>query len=215
MSNTTKNIIARQWQIIDYLLQANNYVSTTQIQFYLKQKGIDAEMRTLQRDLKLLQEVIPLECRTDDKPYSWRWQRLDKAREHQLNLTQAVAFRLIELELKEHIPSDLINQLEPILMKARFVLAMANIPESVRDEISNISSKSHTEYSHRFIQPNLINQLISDTQRVFGILNVFENPFSMRSAKITKPEKLVLRDLKKELEKLEVPELLKEVSSLI
>lgn len=70
MSNTTKSIIARQWQIIDFLLQVGNYVSTAQIQSHLKEKGMEAEMRTIQRDLKLLQEIIPLECRTDDKPYS-------------------------------------------------------------------------------------------------------------------------------------------------
>lgn len=214
MSNTTKSIIARQWQIIDFLLQVGNYVSTAQIQSHLKEKGMEAEMRTIQRDLKLLQEIIPLECRTDDKPYSWRWQRLDNANEHQLNLTQAVAFRLIETELKQHISADLMLQLEPILMKARFVLAMANVPESIRREMVNQTGKIPKGHHQGLIQPNSINQVMADVHRLLRIFNMIENPFSAKSVKITKSEKLVLKDLKKALEKLDVPELLAEVESL-
>ena len=55
---------------------------------------------------------------------------------------------------------------------------------------------------------------MADVHRLLGIFNMIENPFSDKSAKITKAEKLVLKDLKKELEKLDVPELLAEVESL-
>ena len=211
MSSTTKNIIARQWLIIDYLLQASNYVSTTQIQNHLIDKGMDAEMRTIQRDLKLLQEVIPLECRTDDKPYSWRWKRLEKSEKHQLSLTQAVAFRLIETELKDHIPNDLMYQLEPILMKARFVLAMANVPESVHQEIT----KEFGSQPNGFIKTNPINHVITEVRNLFKNVSLPENFFSKGSLKLNAAEKRALKDLKQELNKLDVPELISEINKII
>ena len=215
MSDTTKKIITRQWQIIDYLLQSTNYVSTSQIQSYLEEKGMEAEMRTIQRDLKLLQEVIPLECRTDDKPYSWRWQRIDKTTEHQLSLTQAVAFRLIETELKEHIPTDLMNQLEPILMKARFVLAMANVPESVQHDITTRFGKGRHGHPHGFVQPNPLNQVVLEVQRIFDKFSLPKNPLLSSSAKFNKADKVALKELEKELKKLDVPELIEEIQILL
>lgn len=212
MSSTTKNIIARQWQIIDYLLQAGNYVSTTQIQAHLKEKGMDAEMRTLQRDLKLLQEMIPLECRTDDKPYSWRWKRLEKTQKHQLSLTQAVAFRLIETELKDHIPTDLMNQLEPILMKARFVLAMANVPDVVYDDID---SRFGNGLPNGFVQPNPINQVISEVRRLFKNISLPDSLFSKGALRLDASERKVLKELAAELDKLDVPEIVREITILI
>lgn len=211
MSSTTKNIIARQWLIIDYLLQASNYVSTTQIQNHLIDKGMDAEMRTIQRDLKLLQEVIPLECRTDDKPYSWRWKRLEKSNQHQLSLTQAVAFRLIETELKEHIPNDLMNQLEPILMKARFVLAMANVPETVYNELDG---KLRNGGSYGFIKSNSINHVLAEVRRLIKNISLPENFFSKGALRLDATEKQALKELKKELNKLDVPELIAEIEKL-
>lgn len=211
MSATTKNIIARQWLIIDYLLQTSNYVSTIQIQNFLANKGMDAEMRTIQRDLKLLQEVIPLECRTDDKPYSWRWKRLEKTQKHQLSLTQAVAFRLIETELKDHIPTDLMNQLEPILMKARFVLAMANVPDMVYEDID---SRFGNGLPNGFVQLNPVNQVINEVRRLFKNISLHDSFFSKGALRLDASERKVLKQLKVELDKLDVPELVKEITIL-
>ncbi len=211
MSNTTKSIIARQWQIIDFLLQVGNYVSTSQIQSHLKEKGMEAEMRTVQRDLKLLQEIIPLECRTDDKPYSWRWQRLDNANEHHLNLTQAVAFRLIETELKQHIPSDLMLQLDPILMKARFVLAMANVPESMQQAMLLNSSNNKP---HGFVQLNTFNKMIIEARKIINYFNFPENPFLKKTVEITKKERKTIAQLNDVLKELDLNELAKEFNEI-
>ena len=75
MNNTSNNVIKRQLLIIQYLIESN-YVSTTDILTHLESKGIDTQIRTIQRDLNLLSEIVPLEVRTEDKPYSWRWKRL-------------------------------------------------------------------------------------------------------------------------------------------
>lgn len=122
MSNTTKTIINRQWHIIDLLTKTDHYLSTEDIKQYLQGKDIAAELRTIQRDLNDLKEIFPLECRTDDKPYGWRWARVQDGKKQELTLIQALAFRLIETQLQEHLPSELMDGLEPLFIKARFML---------------------------------------------------------------------------------------------
>lgn len=122
MSNTTKTIINRQWYIIDLLTKTDHYLSTEDIKQYLQSKNIAAELRTIQRDLNDLKEIFPLECRTDDKPYGWRWARVQDSKKQELTLVQALAFRLIETQLQDHLPSELMDDLEPLFIKARFML---------------------------------------------------------------------------------------------
>lgn len=86
---------------------------------------MDVQIRTIQRDLNLLNEIVPLEVRTDDKPYSWRWKRLKNTSTHTLSIAQALALRIVETELKGIIPDDLYRQLEPLFEKSHFVVGLA------------------------------------------------------------------------------------------
>ena len=95
MNNSSVNIIKRQLMIIQFLLESN-YVSTEDIQKYLKANSFDVPIRNIQRDLAVLEEIIPLECKKDDKPYSWRWKRLPDVQNHDLTITQAVVLRMVE-----------------------------------------------------------------------------------------------------------------------
>lgn len=131
MSDTTDRMMCRQWQIVSYLLQQTGYTSTSQIQDYLKQQGIDTELRTVQRDLNTLQKVLPLECRTDDKPYGWRWRRLDNAKRHNLSLTDAALVCLIESELKDVIPADILIRLSPLFLKTHFVIGDTALSQKI------------------------------------------------------------------------------------
>ncbi|MFB6349810.1 hypothetical protein ACFBZI_10295 [Moraxella sp. ZJ142] len=122
MSNTPKSIVSRQWRIIEFLIKQDHYVSAEDIKQYLDTQGISVELRTVQRDLNNLKQNFPLECRDDDKPYGWRWARLQNGKQHELTFVQALAFRLIETQLQEHLPNELFAQLEPLFIKARFIL---------------------------------------------------------------------------------------------
>ncbi len=116
--------------IIQYLTESN-YVSTIDVQTHLKSKGIDSQIRTIQRDLNLLSEIVPLEVRTEDKPYSWRWKRLKNTSIHTLSMAQVLALRIVETELKEVIPNDLYEQLQPLFTKSYFISGLAQIDKSV------------------------------------------------------------------------------------
>ena len=126
MNNNSTDIIKRQLLIIQLLLECN-YVSTRQIQEHLATHGIRTKLRSIQRDLLTLVDILPIECRKDDKPYSWRWQKLSNTRHNQLSLSQAIALRLVESELKGVIPTDLYDRLEPLFIKSHYITGLSQI----------------------------------------------------------------------------------------
>lgn len=141
MSNSVSLAVARQWHIINFLLKANGYTSAALIKEYLETLGVQADLRTIQRDLRSLQMHFPLECNESDRPYSWRWRRLSGAVAHTLSLEQALCVQLIESELKSHIPESILEELKPLLVKARLVIAgqepsdrfQARLPIDIKD----------------------------------------------------------------------------------
>ena len=147
MNSNSADIIKRQLLIIQLLLEGN-YVSTRQIQEYLAKNNIDAKVRSIQRDLVTLEDILPVECRKDDKPYSWRWQRLNNTKLNQLSLSQAIALRLVETELKGVIPTDLYDRLEPLFVKSHFVTGLSQIDNwdtLISQNGKNLQSMAQTE----------------------------------------------------------------------
>lgn len=147
MNNNSTDIIKRQLLIIQLLLEGK-YVSTRQIQEHLATQGIDTKLRSIQRDLAMLEDILPVESRKDDKPYSWRWQKLSNTKSNQLSLSQAIALRLVETELKGVIPNDLYERLEPLFVKSNFVTGLSQIDswdKLVSQDGPNSESTIHTE----------------------------------------------------------------------
>lgn len=132
MSRETSKTILRQWAIIRFLL-VNQYVSTSSIREHLQGIGIDAELRTLQRDLNLLERVMPIECRRDSMPHSWRWKKVQETQTGYLNMTQALTLRLVEEQLKDVMSAKLIAELQPLFIRARLVTGMASELEQLED----------------------------------------------------------------------------------
>ena len=147
VNSNSADIIKRQLLIIQLLLEGN-YVSTRQIQGHLAKHNIDTKLRSIQRDLVTLEDILPVECRKDDKPYSWRWQRLNNTKLNQLSLSQAIALRLVETELKGIIPTDLYDRLEPLFVKSHFVTGLSQIDNwdtLISQNGQNLQSMAQTE----------------------------------------------------------------------
>lgn len=143
MNNSSANIIKRQLMIIQFLLESN-YVSTEDIQKYLKESGIDVQIRSIQRDLTVLEQIIPLESKKEDKPYSWRWQRMANTSIHGLNMSQALALRIVETELKAVIPDDLYQRLTPLFVKAQFIRGISDINSSKQKSVEEVIDSNLT-----------------------------------------------------------------------
>lgn len=213
MSDTTDRMISRQWQIVSYLLQQTHYISASQIQDYLKTQGVNAEMRTVQRDLKTLQKVLPLECRTDDKPYGWRWRRLDNAKRHKLSLTDAALLCLVESELNEIIPTDILNKLSPLFLKAHFVIGDATLSQQTADTPKPYGKRPKITQGHGAVPMLGAGSLWYDVQLWLKSIKGTTNKPS--TITLDKEDKAVLKELAAVLKQSDLDLLVKKIQSLL
>lgn len=131
MSTESSKAILRQWHIIWYLV-GGQYVSTSNIREHLQTLGIEVELRTIQRDLNMLEKVLPIECRRDSMPHSWRLVKAQEASADYLSMTQALTIRLVEEQLKDVMSAKQIQELQPLFMRARFVTGMERLEDLSR-----------------------------------------------------------------------------------
>ncbi len=125
---------ARQWQVLSQL-QRNRWVGTTHIYEQLKLAGFDISLRTVQRDLNALAKRFPIE-KNNANPQGWRWR--DDAPLQSLphmNLSQAVAFNMVEANLTQLLPPAILDELFPWFDLARRQLKNSKVTHSWLDRV--------------------------------------------------------------------------------
>ena len=173
MSQSSSKIIIRQWKIIQFLLN-QGYVTTTEIEEYLYQQGIETAQRTIQRDLNLLEKIFPLECRRDCMPHNWRWKKTETTIKG-LSLSQAVILHLVNKELRDVLPQHILTELNPLFEKAKLITANKTIQDPEKSILDIFNSDDHLGAMRPSIVGQLINHIgdsINDVYR--DVLNLDE-----------------------------------------
>ncbi|MGP4969566.1 helix-turn-helix transcriptional regulator [Psychrobacter aquimaris] len=125
---------ARQWQVLSQL-QRNRWVGTTHIYEQLMMAGFYISLRTVQRDLNALAKRFPIE-KNNANPQGWRWR--DDAPLQSLphmNLSQAVAFNMVEANLTQLLPPVILDELFPWFDLARRQLKNSKVTHSWIDRV--------------------------------------------------------------------------------
>ncbi|SNT69516.1 helix-turn-helix transcriptional regulator [Psychrobacter sp. LV10R520-6] len=125
---------ARQWQVLSQL-QRNRWVGTTHVYEQLILAGFDISLRTVQRDLNALAKRFPIE-KNNANPQGWRWK--DDAPLQSLphmNLSQAVAFNMVEANLTQLLPPVILGELFPWFDLARRQLKNSKVTHSWIDRV--------------------------------------------------------------------------------
>ncbi len=125
---------ARQWQVLSQL-QRNRWVGTTHVYEQLMLAGFDVTLRTVQRDLNALAKRFPIE-KNNANPQGWRW--CDDAPLQSLphmNLSQAVAFNMVEANLTQLLPPAILDELFPWFDLARRQLKNSKVTHSWIDRV--------------------------------------------------------------------------------
>lgn len=173
MSKTNDNHITRQWHIIQNLISLDNYVSSETVFQHLQAQGIAVkDVRTIQRDLNSLAEIFPIECRKDDKPYSWRWRRVDNNKKNLMSYEQAMIMTLVDSELRELLPNDLLKRLNPLFVKAKMMLA--GIDYQRHDNVSTSHDKFNSPYGFTGRRTSPITAVLQSIEQL-AKLNPFKN----------------------------------------
>ena len=173
MSQSSSKIIIRQWKIIQFLLN-QGYVTTTEIEEYLYQQGIETAQRTIQRDLNLLEKIFPLECRRDCMPHNWRWKKTETTVKG-LSLSQAVILHLVNKELRDVLPQHILTELNPLFEKAKLITANKTIQNPEKSILDIFNSDDHLGAMRPSIVGQLINHIGDSVNEIYrDVLNLDE-----------------------------------------
>ncbi len=195
MSQQSSKVITRQWKIIQFLLN-QGYVTTTEIEEYLYQQGIETAQRTIQRDLNLLEKIFPLECRRDCMPHNWRWKKTETTIKG-LSLSQAVILHLVNKELRDVLPQHILTELNPLFEKAKLITANKTMQNPEKSILDIFNSDDHLGAMRPSIVGQLINHIGDSVNEIYrDVLNLDE-----------KEAQPVLEQLAVILETNELPEL--------
>ena len=195
MSQSSSKIIIRQWKIIQFLLN-QGYVTTTEIEEYLYQQGIETAQRTIQRDLNLLEKIFPLECRRDCMPHNWRWKKTETTVKG-LSLSQAVILHLVNKELRDVLPQHILTEPNPLFEKAKLITANKTMQNPEKSILDIFNSDDHLGAMRPSIVGQLINHIGDSVNEIYrDVLNLDE-----------KEAQPVLQQLAVILETNELPEL--------
>lgn len=209
MSAESSSVIKRQWHIVRFLL-AGTYVATSDIKAHLHTIGIEAELRTIQRDLRMLEDIFPLECREDCMPHSWRWRRLPDTPVQGLNPSQALTLRLVEEQLQDVIPARLLSELQPLFEKAKVVTGMLSMDAlSKATEAPRHPPKDPRQFGITGRNPSPFDHLFAEATAM--LTGLFHNPEKER----TKKAQQALKEVISLLEQVELTELSKDLKKLV
>ena len=173
MSQSSSKIIIRQWKIIQFLLN-QGYVTTTEIEEYLYQQGIETAQRTIQRDLNLLEKIFPLECRRDCMPHNWRWKKTETTIKG-LSLSQAVILHLVNKELRDVLPQHILTELNPLFEKAKLITANKTMQNPEKSILDIFNSDDHLGAMRPSIVGQLINHIGDSVNEIYrDVLNLDE-----------------------------------------
>ncbi|MHB1312977.1 MAG: helix-turn-helix transcriptional regulator [Gemmatimonadaceae bacterium] len=117
-----KSTLMRQWDMLKLLPSASGgpWMKASEIASRLEDDGHEISVRTVQRDLKELSMVFPIEL-NDKNPrdYGWRWMKGAHLAIPGLSLPEALAMRLVELHLKQLMPSSMLEALQGVFGYAK------------------------------------------------------------------------------------------------
>lgn len=125
---------ARQWQVLSQL-ERGRWIGTAQIYDQLNMAGFEVSLRTVQRDLNALAKRFPIE-KNNANPQGWRW-REDAPLQSlpHMNLSQAVAFNMVEANLTQLLPPAILDELFPWFDLARRQLKDSKVSHTWLDRV--------------------------------------------------------------------------------
>lgn len=95
---TNQYSLLRQWHMLRMVPRAPARITSGNLHARLEQEGFKVTKRTVERDLKELSSVFPIELDDRDKPFGWSWVR------------EGAGFNLPGLTMPEALTLTLVEQ---------------------------------------------------------------------------------------------------------
>lgn len=117
-SESTRNTLARQWELLKQLPGRGTGKSARELAQALSDAGYKVSKRQVERDLVDLSTTFPIIADERSKPYGWRWEKDVSIDLPGITLSEALSLHLIEETLKPLIPASMMRVIGPRLRLA-------------------------------------------------------------------------------------------------
>lgn len=117
-SDTTRNTLARQWELLKLLPARGAGRTAKELADMLNDAGFKVSKRQVERDLGQLLDAFALDCNNASTPYGWRWVPEAATDLPGLTLAEALSLRLVEDSIRPLLPAQVLRALEPRFRQA-------------------------------------------------------------------------------------------------
>lgn len=128
--NEKTSTLLRQWEMMRMLTvsrydskQDGRWDKASEITAKLNDAGYAVSVRTVQRDLKELSEIFPIQLNDKNaRDYGWRWTKGANLNIPGMSVSEALAMRLVEMHLKQLLPTAMLDGLQGVFGLAKIKL---------------------------------------------------------------------------------------------
>lgn len=118
-SAKTHSALNRQWELLQQLPKRAPGITVTELLARLTSAGYNISRRSVERDLRDLSLVFPLQCNDSGTPFGWYWKPGVSVELQGITLTEAVSLALVEDAVRPLLPGSMLSVLEPRFEHAR------------------------------------------------------------------------------------------------
>jgi predicted DNA-binding transcriptional regulator YafY len=97
----------------------HRWATPRELQGQLAALGFEVDLRSVQRDLKELQNSFPLEHNDKGRPHGWRWSAEAAGGIASMGAAEALMLVLVQRHLQEALPASMLEGFEPLFARAR------------------------------------------------------------------------------------------------
>lgn len=145
------------------LLQAiphRRFASPDELVQALNSRGYPVTVRTVQRDLQMLREHLPLEVRDDSKPHGWGWKHQPPDGVAGMGASEALMVALVERHLLTALPANLFETFRPTFERARRRLERLGTKAGTASWLDKVAT----------VQPALVGRIPRSDRRVREVI---------------------------------------------
>jgi predicted DNA-binding transcriptional regulator YafY len=125
--NKKESTLLRQWEMMRMLTVSRSdnkadgrWDKASEITDKLQERGYQVSVRTVQRDLKELSTIFPIELNDkNQRDYGWRWKKGENLNIQGMSTSEALAMRLVEMQLQQQLPDTMLDALQGVFNLAR------------------------------------------------------------------------------------------------
>lgn len=118
-SAKTHSALSRQWELLQHLPKRSPGITVSELLTCLRTAGYTIGRRSIERDLRDLSLVFPLQCNDGGTPFGWYWKPGVSVELQGITLTEAVSLALVEDAVRPLLPGSMLSVLEPRFEHAR------------------------------------------------------------------------------------------------